>query len=65
MIRANCIFADYREVDGRDLPGRLEVHYGNNIYGIFKLTDISFQPAAADPSRKESQPATDNSPDDE
>jgi hypothetical protein len=40
-------FADYREVDGRDLPGRLEVRYGNNIYGIFKLEHVELsQPAA-------------------
>ncbi|HVX63840.1 MAG TPA: trypsin-like peptidase domain-containing protein [Pirellulales bacterium] len=58
-------FADYREVDGRDLPGRLEVHYGNNTYGIFKLTEVSFQPAAADPSQKEGQPGADNGPEDE
>ncbi|HXT57653.1 MAG TPA: trypsin-like peptidase domain-containing protein [Pirellulales bacterium] len=40
-------FADYREVEGRDLPGRLEVRYGNNVYGVFKLDRVELGPAAA------------------
>ena len=57
-------FADYREVEGRDLPGRVEVRYGNNIYGAFKLSDISFQSTAANASSPETevQPASDKPP---
>jgi hypothetical protein len=41
-------FADYREVEGRDLPGRLEVRYGNDVYGAFKLDRVELGPAAED-----------------
>ena len=27
-------FSDYREVEGRFMPQRIEVHYGDNLFGI-------------------------------
>ncbi len=38
-------FSDYREVNGRSLPHRLEVHYGGTRYAIMELT--GFDLAAA------------------
>lgn len=55
-------FADYREVDGRDLPSRLEVRYGNNIYGVFKLADVSFQPTAMNKPAAETEGAANAKP---
>ena len=36
-------FADYREVDGRWLPGRMEVRVGDDVYGVFKLDEFTFE----------------------
>ena len=36
-------FADYREVDGRDTPGRMMVRYGDNLYGLFTFASISWK----------------------
>jgi serine protease Do len=30
-------FSDYREFDGRWLPGRMEVRYGNDVFAVFKI----------------------------
>jgi S1-C subfamily serine protease len=40
-------FADYREVEGRDLPGRIEVRYGDNVYGVFKFDNVELNLPAA------------------
>lgn len=32
-------FSDYRKVDGRLLPHRMDVRYGNEVYGTFNITD--------------------------
>jgi hypothetical protein len=42
-------FADYREIEGRDLPGRLEVRYGNNLYGVFKFDNVELTATVAAP----------------
>jgi len=36
-------FDEYREVDGRWLPGRMEVRTGDDLYGVFKLDELSFE----------------------
>ena len=35
-------FADFREVNGRTLPGRVEVRYGNDPFAVFKIGEFSF-----------------------
>ncbi|HEY1783939.1 MAG TPA: trypsin-like peptidase domain-containing protein [Pirellulales bacterium] len=37
-------FADYHERDGRMLPGRLEVHFGDGIYQVFTCKRFQFEP---------------------
>ncbi len=37
-------FADYHELDGRMLPGRLEVHFGDAIYQVFTCKQFQFEP---------------------
>jgi len=39
-------FSEYREVDGRLLPARMEVRTGDALYGIFKLDQFTFDTAA-------------------
>ncbi|HUY36258.1 MAG TPA: trypsin-like peptidase domain-containing protein [Pirellulales bacterium] len=41
-------FFDYREHEGRELPGKLEVRYGDGLYGVFKLTDWTLHKTAED-----------------
>ena len=38
-------FSDYRKTDGRDLPYRIEVRYGNGRFGVFTVK--SYQLASA------------------
>jgi S1-C subfamily serine protease len=38
-------FSEYRLVDGRELPHRLQVLYGNATYGTFNLTKFDLKPA--------------------
>jgi serine protease Do len=38
-------FSDYRKVDGRELPHRFEVRYGNGRYGVFTVTRFQLSPA--------------------
>lgn len=33
-------FADYRAVDGREIPGRMLVRYGDNVYGLFTFAEV-------------------------
>jgi serine protease Do len=42
-------FADYHELDGRMLPGRLEVHFGDGIYQVFTCKRFQFD-VAGEPS---------------
>ena len=35
-------FSDYREIDGRRLPGRMEVRYGNDPFATFKIDGFTF-----------------------
>ena len=35
-------FSDYRRIDGRNLPQRLEVRYGDERFGVFKIDAFSF-----------------------
>jgi hypothetical protein len=32
-------FADYKKLDGRLLPGRMDVRFGNDLYGTFTVTN--------------------------
>jgi len=48
-------FADYREVDGRKLPHRIEIRHGDNLYGVLTVKAYRLPEAAADPPE---QPAT-------
>jgi len=43
-------FSDYREVEGRQLPGQMEVRVGNLAYAMFVLSDFEFEkvPDASD-----------------
>ena len=34
------LWSDYREVEGRRLPHRLEVHYGDQIYGVYQFKQV-------------------------
>ena len=36
-------FFDYRQVDGRSVPGRLEVRFGDEPYGSFRLDEFLFE----------------------
>jgi hypothetical protein len=36
-------FADYHELDGRMLPGRLEVHFGDGVYQVFTCKRFQFE----------------------
>jgi len=36
-------FSDYQEAGGRFLPRRMEVRYGNKVFGVFMLTDFDLQ----------------------
>ena len=40
-------FGDYREVDGRMLPHRMEVRYGDNVFGVFTLSNFELNKAEA------------------
>ncbi len=40
-------FHDYRRVDGRSLPGRMEVRVGDEPYATFKFSEFNFEPAPA------------------
>ena len=35
-------FSDYRAVDGRRLPGRMEVRTADSLFGVFKLDRFTF-----------------------
>jgi serine protease Do len=37
-------FSDYREENGRFLPHRMEVRYGNAKFGVFALANFDLQP---------------------
>ena len=37
-------FADYREVQGRMLPGRIEIRHGDNIYRVVQCQEYAFAP---------------------
>jgi len=41
-------FSDYHEFEGRELPGKLEVRYGDGLYGVFKLTNWTLHKPAED-----------------
>jgi len=36
-------FSEFRQVNGRWLPGRMEVRFGDAPYGIFKLDEFAFE----------------------
>ncbi len=36
------LFSDYREADGRSLPGRMEVRVGDDPYAVLKADDFTF-----------------------
>ena len=38
-------FFDYRPLEGRWLPGRMEVRFGDDLYGVFQLDEFSFEKA--------------------
>ena len=39
-------FSDYRKVDGRDLPHRIEARYGNGRVGVLHVSKYDLSPAA-------------------
>ncbi|MEX2558407.1 MAG: trypsin-like peptidase domain-containing protein, partial [Pirellulales bacterium] len=41
-------FFDYDKLDGRDLPRRLDVRYGDNVYAAFELVDFTLDKAPED-----------------
>ena len=49
-------FADYREAEGRDLPSRMEVRYGNGVYGVFKFDNLELAAPPAEKQPGEKQP---------
>jgi S1-C subfamily serine protease len=36
-------FSEFRQAEGRMVPGRMEVRIGNDIYGIFRLDEFHFE----------------------
>jgi len=36
-------FLDYRQQNGRYLPGRIEVRFGDHVYGIFEIEEFEFE----------------------
>ena len=50
-------FSDYREVDGRWLPGRMEVRYGDETFAMFKLEKFNFEKAAKNDARSQDRHA--------
>jgi len=40
-------FSDYREIDGRLLPGKMEVRYGDEKFAAFKLNEIKAEKGGA------------------
>ncbi|MGD0896675.1 MAG: trypsin-like peptidase domain-containing protein [Thermoguttaceae bacterium] len=42
-------FSEYHEVDGRFLPGRIEVRYGDDRYGVLKPSDYVLERAPSKP----------------
>jgi hypothetical protein len=41
-------FGDYREVDGRKLPHRMEVRNGDQLFGVITLKSVSFTTSEAE-----------------
>ncbi len=39
-------FGDYRQIDGRSIPHRIEVRTGESVYMVFNLQRVAFAPAA-------------------
>lgn len=39
-------FSDYREIDGRQIPHKLEVRHGDKIYGVLELKGLIFNKPA-------------------
>ena len=48
--------SDYHEFDGRMLPGKIEVRFGDGIYQVFACKQYKFEPAAAKDAPEEKQP---------
>lgn len=42
-------FSEYHDVDGRSLPGRMEVRLGDEAFGVFKLGQYVFEKAGKQP----------------
>jgi hypothetical protein len=42
-------FLEYREQDGRSLPLRMEVRYGDVIFGVFEITKLELEKTGATP----------------
>jgi hypothetical protein len=40
---------DYREIDGRAFPGRMEVRHGEDYRQVFDIKQFTFMPAGAQP----------------
>ena len=40
-------FTQYREVDGRMLPGRMEVRYGDEVFAVFTINEFHFEKSAS------------------
>jgi hypothetical protein len=38
-------FSDYRPVEGKTLPHRLEVRYGNDRFGVFRVKSYQLKAA--------------------
>jgi hypothetical protein len=36
-------FSEYRETDGRHVPARIEVRFGDEVYGVFQVEQFQFQ----------------------
>jgi hypothetical protein len=39
-------FSDYRESEGRFVPHRIEVHYGDNLFAIMTITKVELKKEA-------------------
>lgn len=50
-------FHDYREASGRWLPSTMEVRYGDDLFGTFKLTKFDLPPVAKAPPDAKAVPA--------
>lgn len=49
-------FSDYREIEGRQLPGRIETRFGDDVYALVLPDSYRLEPAPADETNSDEEP---------